>query len=422
MQPVAWNHKPVVVYHPEGPTACTPEILSAHKVGVVMNARYDNGLKAEAWLEEHRLQAVDERVLNAINSQEMMEVSTGVFIDFEPVDDGVWNNEEYIGAARDIVPDHLAILPDIKGACSIEDGAGLVRNNMLVLNSHGQTLRLGKAFTESILPLLDRVGIDTSQLQLNELSHDQLRRQLFDAVQQQHGDDAWVEEVYDDHVIYDLNGQLYEQNYDVAEDIPQLSGLPVAVQRVVQYVKASDISEEIVMDKKKIIDALIANAGTQWNEEDRAVLEAMDDATLNKLVPVEIENNEDDEDGSDTAEEQVSGVTNETPAPKTPVNLKEFLSQAPPEIRNVLTNSLKTYDATKTRLINTIMANSRNKFTEKQLKAKDVDELTMLAELAAPEEDEDTGIVTYEGLQETVRVANDEEPLSLPGSMWGDEE
>ena len=42
---------------------------------------------------------------------------------------GDWNGKAYVGIARNYRPDHLAILPDMKGACSIADGAGLCRNH-----------------------------------------------------------------------------------------------------------------------------------------------------------------------------------------------------------------------------------------------------------------------------------------------------
>jgi hypothetical protein len=39
---------------------------------------------------------------------------------------------QYVGIARNHRPDHLAILPDLKGSCSIADGAGLCRNHDVV--------------------------------------------------------------------------------------------------------------------------------------------------------------------------------------------------------------------------------------------------------------------------------------------------
>jgi hypothetical protein len=126
-----WNGRPVVVYHPamySNGFAGSPEIFNRQKIGTIFNARVDGtSLKAEAWLDIDRLKSVDKRVLQAVKSDSMMEVSTGLIVD---TDDciGVFNGKEYQAIARNYRPDHLAILPDMTGACSIVDGAGLCRN------------------------------------------------------------------------------------------------------------------------------------------------------------------------------------------------------------------------------------------------------------------------------------------------------
>jgi hypothetical protein len=56
-----------------------------------------------------------------------MEVSTGLFADCV-MDKGSWNGESYEYVAQNIRADHLAILPDSDGACSVKDGAGLLVN------------------------------------------------------------------------------------------------------------------------------------------------------------------------------------------------------------------------------------------------------------------------------------------------------
>lgn len=128
--PVTWNMKPVVVYHPtRGQTATDPDVARRRQVGIIMNTRWDNGkLRAEAWLERDRLATVDERILTALENDKMLEVSTGVFTDvtYAP---GTWNGTEYEYVARNYRADHLAILPDRVGACSIKDGCGLLQTN-----------------------------------------------------------------------------------------------------------------------------------------------------------------------------------------------------------------------------------------------------------------------------------------------------
>lgn len=163
--PGTWNGKPVVVNHPEiqgrGVSACSPEIYTTYKVGVIMNAKLDTRSKparllAEAWLEEDRVNKIDKRILNAIEKGQMMEVSTGLFSDNEMVEGehgtGV-SKKKYGGIVKNIRPDHLAILPDKRGACSIADGAGFLRN---AFEDAGVDLdKLDDAVTET----LERLGI-----------------------------------------------------------------------------------------------------------------------------------------------------------------------------------------------------------------------------------------------------------------------
>lgn len=142
--PRLWDHKPIVRYHPErdghGVSACNAEVLNAQKVGIILNSKVDNKgpggltrLTAEAWLDVGRVNEVDSRIAKTIHNQKVMEVSTGLFMDIVPVEHGVFNGKEYEGMARNFIPDHLAILPDRKGACSVADGAGLIRNEAWVI-------------------------------------------------------------------------------------------------------------------------------------------------------------------------------------------------------------------------------------------------------------------------------------------------
>jgi len=140
--PQCWNHKPIVVYHPTmngvGVSACDPIVINSRKVGLMMNTKFQGGkLKSEAWIRKDRAETVDNRIMAAVNSGEMMELSTGVFVDVEETD-GTYYGEEYGGIARNYRPDHLALLPDQIGACSIADGAGFLRNQAMKSEADGK--------------------------------------------------------------------------------------------------------------------------------------------------------------------------------------------------------------------------------------------------------------------------------------------
>lgn len=198
----SWNHKPVVVYHPSvGQSACDPSILSRRQIGIVMNARLENtengpGIKAEAWLDSDRMNVVDERIPAAIENNEMMELSTGLFSNNEHTS-GEWKGKKYDAIVRNMIADHLALLPDLKGACSIEDGAGFLRLNA-------------------------RPGAIT--LINNEMSHSNVRSLLNSWLQEKKkptGDDEpypFVEDVFDDFFIYEISAKFYKLDYKLTKD------------------------------------------------------------------------------------------------------------------------------------------------------------------------------------------------------------
>ncbi|MFT3784343.1 MAG: DUF2213 domain-containing protein [Nibricoccus sp.] len=130
-----WDGRPVVVYHPEmysNGFAAHPEVFNRQKVGTIFNTRFvDQRLKADAWIDVERVGVVDPRVLNSIRGRKVMEVSTGLVFDNQ-CEAGVFNSKTYQATARAIQPDHLAVLPDQIGACSVKDGAGLLRNEAAV--------------------------------------------------------------------------------------------------------------------------------------------------------------------------------------------------------------------------------------------------------------------------------------------------
>lgn len=127
--PATWNLKPIVVYHPAQGTATDPVELAKRQVGIIMNTRWERGrLMADAWLEPSLLNSIAPEVAATIKAGRTVEVSTGLYTDNYP-SPGTWNGEPYELVAQNYRPDHLAILPTGKGACSVADGCGLLQLN-----------------------------------------------------------------------------------------------------------------------------------------------------------------------------------------------------------------------------------------------------------------------------------------------------
>lgn len=133
--PAAWNGRPVVVNHPKvngvHVSAGAPEVREDYEIGFTANAKRDGTrLKMEAWLNTDLLDTVDntEIFLQKIEAKEMIEISVGFFADVV-AQTGNYEGQDYAGVWQNVFSDHLAFLTSEKGACSIADGCGALRNN-----------------------------------------------------------------------------------------------------------------------------------------------------------------------------------------------------------------------------------------------------------------------------------------------------
>ena len=146
----AWNGMPLVVNHPmhngRPISARSAAVIDSHGIGTVLNARINKHgkLVAEGWFDIEKANTVDPRIISSIERGEQIELSTGLFTDNIPVKNGEnahHNGKKYTHIARNYRPDHLAILPDELGACSIKDGCGVgVVNASSMRNDSGVLL------------------------------------------------------------------------------------------------------------------------------------------------------------------------------------------------------------------------------------------------------------------------------------------
>lgn len=128
----AWNGIPVSIQHPsvdgKHVSANSPDIIDANVVGKVFNTHVEGDkLRAEAWLDKERLKQISPATAAYLQKGQPVEVSLGMFTDDE-AGEGNWNGESYVATARNHRPDHLALLPGGKGACSWKDGCGIRAN------------------------------------------------------------------------------------------------------------------------------------------------------------------------------------------------------------------------------------------------------------------------------------------------------
>ena len=385
----AWNHKPIVVYHPDSGTACDPIVLENRKVGIILNTIWDDEskkLRAEAWIDIEKAKEVDDRILDFLEEGKVMEVSTGLF-HFGSPEEGVWNGEQYVAVVKDIVADHLALLPDKVGACSVQDGAGLLQ-----LNEEGNAIwsfdkKYNSVLMKVVQKYLNAMEVTTNE-DTGEMSLDDLRESLFQQVQSKFGRDAYLVEVFKDFVIFeDFNvGKMYRVGY--SSDDSSVSLNLEAAEEVIQkttYVPVKN--EETKMTKEELISFLIANEDSIWEESDAEALSKLSDEKLEKMAE-QLKEEEGEEEESTTPEATSTPAPQANPekelavAQNQKVDAQSYIQNAPPEIREMLESGLAAHQAEKKRLISTIVANENNRFTEEQLQKKPLGELQAIAELA----------------------------------------
>ena len=132
---IAWNGMPLTLGHPSdnegrGTSARNPSIMAKYSLGFVYNTTVSRGkLDAEAWFDIDKTNAIAPEIITRLESGQPIELSTGLFTDNFPVKNkSDYNGRQYVAVAKNYKPDHLAVLLDTRGACSLSDGCGVLVN------------------------------------------------------------------------------------------------------------------------------------------------------------------------------------------------------------------------------------------------------------------------------------------------------
>lgn len=399
--PGVWDHKPIVVYHPKnaegkGISACIPEVLNRTGVGMVLNTRFDTKtrkLRAEAWLDEAKLDSVDKRIRQTIESRRVMEVSTGLFSENVP-ESGTFNGKPYEAIATNYRPDHLALLPDEKGACSVADGAGLYQ-----LNSSTEYLSDSLADLEAIF--------DTAGLSLNDEARQGVLRVLetvSNAALEKKGAQSMPKKEIIDRLIANKATKLEEKDRPTLEALSEtaLEGIEAAT-------------------KPKPADPPSPNPGSSPTNP------APNPSPTTGQNPQPTQN---PPPANPPAQPTPQGATvnNAAPtgsAPSRPVTAEEYINNAPPEVREMLADGLASREAERRNLISAITANEANIFTEDYLKTQTTNQLKGIAALAKKPEPTAQSASTVpmfnfagQGVPERIDNAGDFEALEPTTIEW----
>ncbi len=126
-----WNGIPITLYHPtiggQNVSAKEPGVLEQSGMGFLRNASVEGKLRAEGCFDEERTKMIHPGVYNSLLKSQPIELSTGLFTTNVP-SPGQHGMRHYTHVATQFRADHLAVLPGQRGACSLDDGCGVLVN------------------------------------------------------------------------------------------------------------------------------------------------------------------------------------------------------------------------------------------------------------------------------------------------------
>jgi len=372
----AWNGIPITISHPEkdgvNVSANSPRVLETTTVGRVFNTFYNDGLRAEAWLDVEKLRVVSLDTLERIQSGVPLDVSVGVFSDSDDTE-GEWHGETYESIAINYRPDHLALLPEEVGACSWNDGCGVRANR-----KGGSMEDLFKTFKTlgqngyAVVPIVNAVGyqelVQSIQSKLNELDV---------SGQKYH----YLQEVYDDYLVYSVqsadrsSATLYKRAYTVDDDGVTITfGLdsPREVRRKIEYVTMQRTKPSINNQKQggkmacceDKVDRLIANKLARFTAEDKEWLMTLTEPQIDKLSPKEPEKKVDPPiqvNKDQVIDEFKKGL----------IKIEDYTSLMPEAMKAQVEGGVKLYKEHRDALVKGILDNTGTNFSKEKLEAMD---------------------------------------------------
>ena len=420
-----WNGIPTIPYHPSnnGQYVSVNALSQAKNDinGKLFNVHFDeesNNLNADAWLDVSKLENKTPELLQALEAGQEVNVSVGEGGDIVQ-ESGEFNGEGYIGYNDNYRPDHLAILMNENGACSLEDGCGI------------------RGYSEDSPTFIYEKTRDDikKEITVNKEYREFIR--LVDSVVEGMYENAytWIVEIYDDYFVYEYDPRGAEQRkylrqmytYSDTDKEVTLVGDPVEVVKNVSYeIKAnsqqkepeniktntqnkggSEMGCECTEEKKAKVDKLI-NANTGFGEDDREMLEGLSDKVIDNMTANAVQ-----EEPTKEEPKTETKQTQEAPtSPEKTIVTKEDVITAMKSMSNeelygtvfseedqkAIKRGLKGYEDSRQAYISKLKDrdNVKNAYSEEQLKSFDLEKLEEIATLVG--EDKHDNITSYLGV------------------------
>lgn len=388
-----FNGAPVLIDHPtrqgQPITGRDPAIINEMGIGFVFHSRIAQKddvatVQAKVYIDPDRADEVGdlETILEKIENGEPVELSTGFPVMAEERS-GVHNGEEYDLVLYPKGADHLAVFAEKRGACSVEDGCGVLNEE-----DTDEVERWFAAFVR--------------KLAVNQSDSDR-RNLLHMALVEVHGSDGvhiWVEDVFSDEgvVVYEMAGDeehaTFRAPYEISDDGSVTLGDPERVRKVTSYEPVTletgaDSEKENIMNREAMIAAL------EESGLDRESLEAMNDCQIRALHDATVEEGTGAEGEEPTGQEPNQEEEGEQGAEPTRsdseaveailAEIREENKQLRTEVQNLqkaVEPAVQEQERERSTLIQALASNDEVPFDEGELKAKGIDELRKLARMA----------------------------------------
>lgn len=467
--PAGWGGRPVTWTHPvvdgNRVMANSPSVLERFSVGKIFNPsiRDDVKLVAEAWLDVNGKSHIPEgrELVDRAKTGDPIEVSVGVFVTEEKTA-GVFNGKPYKSIWRNIVPDHLAMLPkgDI-GACSIAMGCGApraARSYFITASGYEPTAKEqtvnkcakcnkeheGECAKEDQTParslkdrlaalIRPRVGAET------RISDTELANKLELSLRAVEPGFLGVDSVYfdDNEVVYAASPdpdqlQFFQRSYKLKDGNVTLSDERIEMEMVTRFEPkdkkaakdkaaeastktacgcggnggkapvASEGATDMKIDKERV-NKLLARKTTSFTEADAAYLEGFTEERFKQLEAIETP-----EEKAAREKAEAEQAAAKAASSNTTLTPEQWLAAAPPELRALIERQKNTEAAERTAAIK-VLTEAKAPFTETELAALPTETVKKLAATIKP-----TAAVDYSVAAGVVRAAEDNSNDAAP--------
>ena len=291
--PTDWDHSPITINHPDSGSARKKHVLNRQQIGVVLESKIHSksgALQALGYFDIERTRQLSPAILQALENGESIELSTGLNGTLVKAAAGSnYKGKRYDFIVQNLKPDHLAILVDQQGACSIKDGCGVNMEN-------SKAKRLWNRAAAKFLALMGVPVTAVDTFTLYNRDWPQSKRDKLDSADFAGPDKSFpITSQTDVDAAAKLVGHAADPEAVKAKikEIAKRKGL--SVPKEWETVSNSNTEELPIVakklveaDRKKLIDGLITNCGCsgaiKFSEDDRELLNDFSDERLQEFT------------------------------------------------------------------------------------------------------------------------------------------